>query len=617
MHALAAGALFLLAGVSAWRPAAGLLVAAAIVPVASWAGRGWAAHGLVWVTVVTIACLAGILAASAIGRTSRSRDPWLRAAALSMGMVVAASAAVQLAPLHERLGGAAFREQVRQLVTEADLVYASRTVPAVTAAALLLQGLALFYAAARCAGSSAFFTRQLSAAVVAGASAAAAVNIWRVLQAFARSGWSLANVADLLGTTRINEHYGDMNAAGSYFVLALWIALASIRHSRTAMLAALTIAGALWMTGSRAALLAGVVASAVPLVSAGPWIRARRRLIVAAGCAALVAAAAALAWIAPQRGNQQGVGAAVMVRLELTRTAMNMVASRPVFGIGAGQFYQRSGEFSSPALLALFPPARNENAHNNFLQILAEVGVIGFAAFLWLLALAARRTAASMRNGGGTPAGLAAGVVAFLITCLAGHPLLTPEVSATFWLALGALSGMPRQAAAAGSLGEVSSAAMPDRPASRPWRPAATGPIRVAAALAIVLAATLPLRARREVAETNLDHVGIGLSPWHRTEDDRLYRILSGRSATVFVPSDARGVSLPLRSTSGIREVELRLDGRPANVVDVASDRWSNIRIVLPAESSERKYRRVDLSVRGDVADDEDVLLVGKVVPDE
>jgi hypothetical protein len=208
-------------------------------------------------------------------------------------------------------------------------------------------------------------------------------------------------------------------------------------------------------------------------------------------------------------------------------------------------------------------------------------------------------------------------VAAFLITCLAGHPLLTPEVSATFWLALGALSGAPREAVAAGTAGEVSSAPMPDRPASRPRRLVASGPIRVAAALAIVLAATLPLRARREVADTNLDHVGIGLSSWHRTEDDRLYRTLSGRSATVFVPSDARSVSLPLRSTSGIREVELRLDGRPANVVDVASDRWSNIRIVLPAESNERKFRRVDLSVRGDLADDEDVLLVGKVVPDQ
>ena len=70
---------------------------------------------------------------------------------------------------------------------------------------------------------------------------------------------------------------------------------------------------------------------------------------------------------------------------------MRMVAQQPVFGIGLGEFYQRSGEFSSPELLALFPPAQHENAHNNFLQILAETGLTGLAAFVVLLTAALYR----------------------------------------------------------------------------------------------------------------------------------------------------------------------------------------------------------------------------------
>ena len=63
-----------------------------------------------------------------------------------------------------------------------------------------------------------------------------------------------------------------------------------------------------------------------------------------------------------------------------------MIASRPAFGIGLGEFYQRSGEFATPELIAKFPVAVHENAHNNFLQIAAELGLIGGVVFVWLVA---------------------------------------------------------------------------------------------------------------------------------------------------------------------------------------------------------------------------------------
>ena len=92
---------------------------------------------------------------------------------------------------------------------------------------------------------------------------------------------------------------------------------------------------------------------------------------------ALLAAAAAYA--IPERGNQRSAITAANVRWELARTSLRMTASNPAFGVGIGRFYSRSGEFSSPELLESFPPAIHENAHNNFLQILAELGIVGFA----------------------------------------------------------------------------------------------------------------------------------------------------------------------------------------------------------------------------------------------
>ena len=93
----------------------------------------------------------------------------------------------------------------------------------------------------------------------------------------------------------------------------------------------------------------------------------------------------AAAYAIPERGNQRSAATAAQVRWELARTSVRMTAANPAFGIGIGRFYSRSGEFSSPELLATFPPAVHENAHNNFLQILAELGIVGFGVLRWLL----------------------------------------------------------------------------------------------------------------------------------------------------------------------------------------------------------------------------------------
>jgi O-antigen ligase len=109
-----------------------------------------------------------------------------------------------------------------------------------------------------------------------------------------------------------------------------------------------------------------------------------------------------------------------------------MIEAHPLFGVGIGQYPQSSGHYSSPALLAIYP---RENAHNNFAQVAGELGLIGFAAFLAVLAICFWLPDRSRRRDP-VVAAVVAGLAAFIVSWFGGHPLLVPEVAYPFWLTL-------------------------------------------------------------------------------------------------------------------------------------------------------------------------------------
>jgi hypothetical protein len=73
-------------------------------------------------------------------------------------------------------------------------------------------------------------------------------------------------------------------------------------------------------------------------------------------------------------------------RLDLHAAALRMWSHYPIMGIGQGNFYRVSSiyEFSGSALMARLG---GENAHNYFLQILTEVGILGIFCFILILFL--------------------------------------------------------------------------------------------------------------------------------------------------------------------------------------------------------------------------------------
>jgi hypothetical protein len=272
--------------------------------------------------------------------------------------------------------------------------------------------------------------------LVIGAVAAAAFALLRLSEVSIRTLEPLPTAIRYLKTLRINPHYGDLNAAGSFYVLflapALW--LAGRRGWRWLLPLTPVSLLALWMTGSRAAL--GACAASLALA----WAAKRRPppLVLAGGLVMLLLLAALIATQFTQTRATASVAAGI--RAELGVIGMRLAASHPAFGVGIGQFKRSSASLITPEFAAAFPSAAaGENAHNQFIQIAAELGLVGLVPLLWLLAVPARDLARALAANavGAEHLGMACGVLAFLLSCLLGHPLLIVQVLFPFLAALG------------------------------------------------------------------------------------------------------------------------------------------------------------------------------------
>jgi O-antigen ligase len=601
--------LLALAALAAFTPERALLLIVAFVPVATWYARGWN-YLVAWPETLVVAFAAGYLVHCAYAE--RLARDGMEVAVSVAAVLVVASAVEHFAMLQLRLGSHLMRAQLLDVLRSTYFV--GRGILPLDAAMRLIESLLLFRAATSLARRFPRFPLQLAGWFVVGATAAGALNLWRLWIAAQRGDSPLAAFVGYIRTTRLNQHYADLNAAGSYFVMALCIAVAlAIRpRGRAWLLAVVPLALAFWVTGSRAALAAGVGAAAIPAVT---WLRqrfsGRATLRLALSAAALVMiAGVTLASRAPARGNQSSAGDAFRIRVGLTATSLRMLASRPAFGVGVGQYPNHSGDFSSPELLRLFPAATHENAHNNLLQILAELGIAGFAAFMWVWTLAARRGFAAVRDAQGDPLawGFATGVIAFALTSFAGHPLLIDEPAFTFWTLLGALAGWSSTGIRGGQTGV--------KPGSDPGQTWRRRDVLILSAVVVLSAVSIPMRARQLIKTENLEHVGIGLSAWQRGEDGVPYRVAHQRS-TVFVPAAARTARIPLRALPPGRElrVELMLDGHAADVIVVPRDRWYDLRLLLPEHNDRTRFRRLDIRVADAESINEPLLMIGKIEP--
>ena len=264
--------------------------------------------------------------------------------------------------------------------------------------------------------------------------------------------------ADL--TTRISGTIGDPNelaallVAGTAFAVALSVASKKNPVARLAAIAAaMLFLFGIFYTVSRGGLVALAVAIVAACLMSGRY-RFQATVVGVATALFVVVYFASIAGV-DQRDRvttiEGGSG-----RSDIWTVGWRMVEDKPVIGVGSGNF-----SVSSIHYLLVQPGAIERDefivdtpkvAHNSYLQVLAELGMIGLAMFLWIIGFAiwcALKAAHWFSRAGDSEMEIVArAMVVALVGILAADFFITEQYGKQLWLLLGlgpALLGVARR----------------------------------------------------------------------------------------------------------------------------------------------------------------------------
>ena len=136
----------------------------------------------------------------------------------------------------------------------------------------------------------------------------------------------------------------------------------------------------------------------------------------------------------------------INTRLLIWWSALDMIKDKPLFGSGIGTFkmnyldYQADFLQKNPDYIKFSGKA--SEAHNEYLQILAELGISGFTVFLSLIFVFYSLTLKYLKNKHNNQDrivvfGLLMGITSFLIHSLFTFPFHVPVLGSTFFILLG------------------------------------------------------------------------------------------------------------------------------------------------------------------------------------
>jgi O-antigen ligase len=416
--------------------------------------------------------------------------------------------------------------------------------------------------------------------------------------------------------TRINATFSDVNAAAAYFAFMLvpvWT-LARLRDDprwRWAWRAgAALIVFALVCTASRSGWLGAVVA-----VGAAWWIirPSQRRLFVYAFAASLVLLAAATAyatWSDVRHFDQRSYLDSALLPLNLHapleerlkgrgrywRAAVQMIADRPIDGVGVGRYYKLVPKYLEDAGDEVI----QENAHNYLLQTAAELGLIGLACFLALLIAgisAGYRVARSGDDEGVRmmAAGLTAAFIGLAVTLLGAHVLLLREGQLTFWPLVALTLLLDRHTSAAHAAMPATATTATTAGAAAIARARWRTPLLTTAI--VLLLVSVPIRAARDFQQVDLSRLVIGLYDEEQAPNGSRFRWTEA-AATIFVPADAATLTLPIRTIAPMpQSLTILRDGRMVDKITLADHAWHELRYVLTGSRNGERFHRFDIHV--------------------
>jgi len=309
----------------------------------------------------------------------------------------------------------------------------------------LATGLLLFFAIGR-------LVRTWAEAhwVIAGVAGAllltGAHGTWEYLTGASDSVGFLTGSGALVG--RATAGFAQPNQLGGFLVVLMPFAVAGLilaKRAKPFYLAALGLSTlAVYASFSRGSLLA---LGLVPLIFAG------RRLLLAAPLLGILLAVATPGLLQERFGTLTNGTSEISSRVDIWKTALSIWADNPVTGVGPGGFPEAYAEARVPGKeflpATLFEPP--PHAHNLFLHVLSEGGLLGFVLLLAVLTVAFR-VALDLRRSDerwmvviGT-AGLAS-LAAFFVHNQFDVTLLE-GTGVYFWALLGLLSGLSAAARA-------------------------------------------------------------------------------------------------------------------------------------------------------------------------
>lgn len=279
------------------------------------------------------------------------------------------------------------------------------------------------------------------------------ILVWALLVgAMATSVYALANGTLRYG--RLTAGIFNPNFFAAELIVAIIVATFLLVSTRSAFVRVLllvflaTFSIAFVQTQSRSGLTALGVASVVAVVVAGP-VRGRLTAIV------LVVAAIGLVYYvyaappglrARVTSITAGAGTASPLREDTWQIALRATGDHPVLGVGLGNFPAiESRYFISNLNIAEVGSLRQDQlvVHNTYLEVLAELGIVGLLLFIAVLASTFGRAAASLgriERDDALTGLLARALTAATVGLFTSYVFNSGEYEKQLWLLLGMLT---------------------------------------------------------------------------------------------------------------------------------------------------------------------------------
>ena len=233
--------------------------------------------------------------------------------------------------------------------------------------------------------------------------------------------------------------------------IPLVFAFSRYAHGRERWIAASAAAfmgATIFLSGSRGGMVAFALQIAVFLYFLSREKAAGRAAFLMA--AFLVISLASIAWIG---GSQVTARLSTIsaskhsdlsndIRFQINRDALHMFSQRPILGWGLGTF-----ETVYPQFRSFYTNLLVDKAHNDYLQLLAETGIVGFAVMLWFLISVFRRALPKIRNwpsdvNGAVTLAAVIGIAGILVHSFVDFNLEIPA-NALLFFSLCAIAALP------------------------------------------------------------------------------------------------------------------------------------------------------------------------------